>query len=124
MRRGYPSDLTNEQWAEIAPLFVPKPTGRLPELDRREVVNAILYLVRTGCQWRYLLRDFPNYSSVHTCYRRWRLDGTLDRLHDTLRRRVRLGADREAKPSIAVVDSQSAWATEKWRFAGPARENA
>lgn len=102
MRRSYPSDLTDEQWAQIAPLLAPKPNGR-----PSEVVNAILYLVRTGCQWRYLPGDFPNYSSVHTCYRRWHLDGTLDRLHDTLHRKVRLAADREAEPSIAVVDSQS-----------------
>jgi putative transposase len=123
MRRGYPSDLTNEQWAQIGPLFAQKPTGRPPELDRREVVNAILYLVRTGCQWRYLPGDFPNYSSVHTCYRRWRLDGTLERIHDCLRREVRRGAGREAEPSIAVVDSQSVKTTEKEGFAGLTREN-
>lgn len=113
MRRGYPSDLTDEQWAQIAPLLAPKPNGRPPELDRREVVNAILYLVRTGCQWRYLPADFPNYSSVHTSYRRWRLDGTLDRLHDALRREVRLSAGREAEPSIAVARGQSVKTTEK-----------
>jgi putative transposase len=117
MRRGYPSDLTDPQWEQIAPLFAPKPIGRPPTTDRREVVNAILYLVRTGCQWRYLPGDFPPYSTVHTCYRRWRLDGTLDRLHDGLLQEVRIGAGREASPSIAVVDSQSVKTTEKGGFA-------
>lgn len=118
MRRGYPSDLTDQQWARIAPLFAPKPTGRPTTVDRREVVNAILYLVRTGCQWRYLPADLPNPSTVWTCHRWWRIDGTLDRLHDRLRREVRVAAGREAEPSIAVVgsavvDSQSAGTTEK-----------
>lgn len=117
MRRGYPSDLTDPQWEHIAPLFAPKPTGRPSTADRREVVNAILYLVRTGVQWRYLPGDFPPYSTVHTCYRRWRLDGTLDRLHDRLRREVRVAAGREAEPSIAIVDSQSVKTTEKGGFA-------
>ena len=108
----YPSDLTDEQWERIGPLLS-KGTGRPPQVDRRKVVDAILYLVRTGCQWRYLPDSFPNYSTVHSCYRRWRLDGTLDRLHEALRRRVRLDAGREAEPSIAVVDSQSVKTTEK-----------
>lgn len=69
--------------------------------------------------------SFPNHNTVHSCYRRWRLDGTLDRLHDTLRRRVRVGADREAEPSVAVVDSQSVKTTEKGGLAAttPARES-
>ena len=111
-KQRYPSDLTDEQWQAIAPLLV-KPTGRPPTTDRREVVNAIFYLVRTGCQWRYLPESFPPWSTVHSCYRRWRLDGTLDRIHERLRQRVRLGAGRHAEPSIAVIDSQSVKTTEK-----------
>lgn len=70
-------------------------------------------MLRTGCQWRYLPGDFPPYSTVHSCYRRWRLDGTLERLHDFLRRDVRQAAGRDPEPSIAIVDSQSVKTTEK-----------
>lgn len=111
-RPRYPSDLSDEQWELIEPLLT-KTMGRRPSVDRREIVNAILYLVRTGCQWRYLPDSFPSWSTVHSCYRRWRLDGTLDRLHDALRRQVRLSAGREPEPSLAVVDSQSVKTTEK-----------
>jgi putative transposase len=111
-RPRYPSDLSDEQWQAIEPLLMKK-MGRPPTVDRREVVNAILYLVRTGCQWRYLPDSFPSWSTVHSCYRRWRLDGTLDALHDALRREVRVAAGREPEPSIAVVDSQSVKTTEK-----------
>jgi putative transposase len=72
-----------------------------------------LYLMRTGCQWRYLPADLPGSSTVWTCYRRWRIDGTLEKLHDRLRREVRVAAGREPEPSIAVVDSQSVKTTEK-----------
>lgn len=123
MRRGYPSGLTDAQWKRIAPLFAPKATGRPPTVDRREIVDGILYFLRTGCQWRYLPTDFPNYSTVHTCYRRWRLDGTLDAMHDSLRRAVRRVAGREAEPSVAVVDSQSVKTTEKGGSVGSTREN-
>lgn len=111
-RPRYPSDLSDEQWQAVESLLT-KTMGRPPTADRREVVNAILYLVRTGCQWRYLPDSFPNWATVHSCYRRWRLDGTLDRLHEALRRRVRVAAGREPEPSIAVVDSQSVKTTEK-----------
>lgn|SRR5690554_5744082 len=111
-RPRYPSDLSDEQWQAVESLLT-KTMGRPPTADRREVVNAILYLVRTGCQWRYLPDSFPNWATVHSCYRRWRLDGTLDRLHEAPRRRVRVAAGREPEPSIAVVDSQSVKTTEK-----------
>jgi transposase len=67
MRRGYPSDLTNAQWEQIAPVFAAKATGRPTSTDRWEIVNAILYMLRTGYQWRYLSGDFPPYSTVHSC---------------------------------------------------------
>ncbi len=87
--------------------------GRAPTVDRREVVNAVLYLARTGCQWRYLPAPFPNCATVHPRYRRRRLDGPLDPLHDALRRQARVAAGREPEPSIAVVGSRSVKATEK-----------
>src|SRR5437899_11155179 len=81
----YETDLTDEQFALIRP-FLPRPkaTGR-PPADLREVVNAALYLVRTGCQWRLLPKDFPPWSTVHTWYRRWRRDGTWEKIGEALR---------------------------------------
>jgi putative transposase len=103
----YETDLTDEQFALLEPLLPrPKPTGR-PPADLRRVVNAVLYLVRTGCQWRMLPKDFPPWSTVHTWYRRWRKDGTWDRLHEALRQQVRRQAGRHPSPRSSAVDSQS-----------------
>src|SRR6478609_8616099 len=103
----YDTDLTDEQFALIAP-FLPrrKHTGR-PPADLREVVNAILYLVRAGCQWRLLPHDFPPWSTVHTWYRRWRTDGTWQRFHEALRPQVRTRAGRDPQPRATAIDSQS-----------------
>jgi putative transposase len=78
-----------------------------PPANLREVLNGILYLVRSGCQWRLLPKDFPPWSTVHTYYRRWRKDGTWQQIHETLRQRVRLQAGREPSPRSSAVDSQS-----------------
>src|SRR3954464_15690570 len=105
--RRYETDLTDEQFALIKPLLPrPKRTGR-PPAALREVVNAILYLVRTGCQWRLLPKCFPPWSTVHTWYRRWRLDDTLKAIHDALWRRCRRQAGRDELPASSAVDSQS-----------------
>jgi putative transposase len=103
----YETDLTDEQWAVIEP-FLPKPKrmGR-PPADLRAVVNGILYLVRTGCQWRLLPHDFPPWSTVHTWYRRWRQDGTWQRLHEALRQQARRRAGRDPSPRSSAADSQS-----------------
>jgi putative transposase len=103
----YETDLTDEQFALLEP-FLPRPkrTGR-PPADLREVLNAILYLVRTGCQWRMLPKDFPPWSTVHTWYRRWRTDGTWERVNEALRQQVRRQAGRHASPRASAVDSQS-----------------
>ncbi len=108
----YESDLSNEQWERVRPLLE-KTMGRPPRVDRREVLNALFYLLRTGCQWRALPREFPCYSTVHSCFRRWRLDGTFDKVHEQLRQEVRVLAGREAHPTGAVLDSQSIKTTEK-----------
>jgi putative transposase len=84
----------------------PKKMGR-PPANLRAVLNAILYLVRTGCQWRLLPHDFPPWSTVHTWYRRWRLDGTWERINEALRQQVRLQAGRDPSPRSSAVDSQS-----------------
>ena len=103
----YETDLTDDQFALLGP-FLPRPKrmGR-PPADLREVVNGILYLVRSGCQWRLLPKDFPPWSTVHTWYRRWRRDGTWERLHEALRRQARTRAGRDPSPRASAVDSQS-----------------
>jgi putative transposase len=103
----YGTDLTDDQFALIEP-FLPrrKRTGR-PPADLREVVNAILYLVRSGCQWRLLPHDFPPWSTVHTWYRRWRRDGTWDRINEALRQQARTRAGRDPSPRSSAADSQS-----------------
>src|SRR5262245_35235179 len=105
--KPYDTDLTDEQFALIEPLLPRrKRTGR-PPADLREVVNAILFLVRTGCQWRMLPRDFPPWSTVHTWYRRWRKDGTWERVNEALRQQARRRAGRDPSPRSSAVDSQS-----------------
>jgi transposase len=106
--RRYPSDLTDAQWALIDPLLSAVRGGGRPEAHpRREIVNAILYLLRTGCSWRQLPRDLPPWGTVYWHFRRWREDGSLDALHDALREQVRRAEGREAEPSAAIVDAQS-----------------
>jgi len=107
-KRNYPSDLTEEQWKLIAPLLPrAKPGGRPRTTDLREVINGILYLVRTGCSWRMLPHDFPPWPTVHDYYWKYRHDGIWNRIHETLHERVRVQAGRQASPSAAIIDSQS-----------------
>jgi len=104
----YPSDLTDAQWTLVDPLLSSTKGGGCPEAHaRREVVNAILYLVRTGCSWRQLPKDFPPWGTVYWHFKRWRLDGSLDRLHDALRAAVRAAEGRDEQPTAAIIDAQS-----------------
>jgi len=113
-RIAYPSDLTDAQWRLIAKRIPPaKPGGRYRSVNMREVVNGILYLVRTGCSWRQLPHDFPPWGTVHWYYRCFRLDGTWQKIHDALRDKVRVLDGRKKSPSAAIVDSQSVKTTEK-----------
>jgi len=113
-REAYPTDVTDEQWALLEPLLpAAKPGGRPRSVDLREVVNAMLYLLRGGCAWRLLPHEFPPWGTVWTYFRRWRDDGTLDRLHDELRARVREAAGRDRQPSAGCLDSQSVKTAEK-----------
>lgn len=109
MERGknYASNLTNRQWQVIRQLL-PKPArrGRKP-ICRRWVIDAILYVARTGCQWRMIPADFPNWSTVYGVFRKWKNDGTWEKIHDALRAKVRRSAGKKSTPTVAIVDSQS-----------------
>ena len=103
----YPSDVTDAQWALIEPHLPVHPGGRPRKTDLRDVVDAIFYLLRTGCQWRYLPKDFPPQSTVWRYFDEWRRDGTLDKIHDLLRRQVRTAEKPYHPRTSASVDSQS-----------------
>ena len=115
-RKGlrYPSDMTDAEWALIEPLIPPeKRPGRHREVNIREVVNGIFYLLSTGCQWRALPKDLPPRSTVHDYFKLWDWDGTLERLHFALFVQVRELAGKEASPTAAIIDSQSVKSAEK-----------
>jgi putative transposase len=113
-RKPYPSDLTDAQWAQVERFIpAPKPGGRPAKYPRREIVDALLYLNRTGCQWRALPHDFPPWDSVYWYFRTWKEDGTLDRLHDELRGDLRQAEGHPRQPSAAIIDSQSVKTTER-----------
>src|SRR5687768_56621 len=107
-RKPYPSDLTDEQWALIEPLLPPgKPRGAPRQVDLREVMNTLLYISRTGCQWRFIPHDLLPKSTVWDYFKAWQEDGTWQRVTDALRRRVRQEAGRDPEPSTAAIDSQT-----------------
>src|SRR6516225_4265771 len=107
-RKSYPSDLTDEQWLLIRPLL-PKPSrrGRRPSVDRRRLLDAIFYLLRTGCQWRQLPHDFPPWGTVACYFYRWRRNGLWLHIHHTLHAAVRRQAGKKPTPTAAILDSQS-----------------
>jgi transposase len=109
----YPSDTTDAEWALIAPhLPPPRRLGRPRTTELRSVVDALLYVLATGCQWRLLPRDFPPYSTVQRFFYRWREDGIWQRVNHDLMMRAREAEGREASPSAGVIDSQSVKTTE------------
>ena len=107
MRKPYPSDLTDAQWALIEPLIPVNTTGRPRQVDMREVLNTIFYLDRSGCQWDMLPHDLLPKSTVYDHFARWRDDGTWDRIKDALVRKVRVAAGRDPAPRTAAIDSQT-----------------
>ena len=121
-RKGlrYPSDMTDAEWALIAPLIPPeKRHGRRREVVIREVVNGIFYVLSTGCQWRFLPKDLPPRSTVHDYFKLWEWDGTLERIHFTLFVQVRELAGKEASPT-AAIRSRRLESDSGWTGAGPA----
>jgi len=115
-RRGlrYPSDMTDEEWTLVAPLIRPAKRGGRPRtVNIREVLNAIFYVLATGCQWQALPKDFPPKSTVWDYLDLWEWDGTIERIHHMLYVAVREQAGREASPSTAIIDSQTAKGAQK-----------
>jgi putative transposase len=114
MEAVYPSDLSDEQWLAISRLIPPaKPGGRPRSVNIRDVLNALFYVARTGCAWRMLPKDYPPKDTVYYYFKTFRQDGTWERIHDLIRKRVRLKHGKLQRPSAAILDSQSVKTTEK-----------
>ena len=112
-RKPYDSDLTDAQWSVIEPMLPPpNRRGRPRKTDMREVVNALIYTLRSGCSWRMLPYDLPPWQTVYTYFRMWQSDGTLKRIHDALRAEVRRADGRNPEPGAAAINNRSAQATE------------
>jgi transposase len=110
----YPSDLTDRQWAQLERVIpAPKPGGRPAKYARREVLNALLYVLRTGCPWRALPTDLPPWRTAYWYFMAWKKGGTFDRLNDLLRGDLRAAEGRHRQPSAAILDSQSVKTTER-----------
>jgi putative transposase len=113
----YPSDLSDSQWQLVAPV-VRRAVGRCGQVPRREILNAIFYVLRTGCQWRYLPQSYPKWQTVYSCFRRWSLSGAWEEIVASLRVEVRYSQGRNALPGAAVIDTQSVKTSEKGGVAG------
>jgi putative transposase len=108
MRKRYPTDLSDAEWFYIEPhLPTPRAAGRPRRHSLREILDAIFYIVRSGCAWRLLPHEFPPWKTIHHYFRIWRIDGTWERLHTALRQRLRVRLKRDPQPSAGIVDSQS-----------------
>ena len=124
----YPSDLSDAEWQILMPLLPsssPSGRGRPRTRDLREILNAIFYVLRSGCAWRMLPRDLPPFQTAYYYLRKWRQDGTWEKIHEALRDRLRVQEGHEASPSAAILDSQSVKTTEKGALEGtmPARRS-
>ena len=114
----YPSDLADAEWAHVVALIPPaRSGGNRRHRDERELVNGLMYILSTGCQWRAIPKDLPPRSTLYDYFDLWSYDGTLQRIHETLYVKCREQAEREASPTAAIIDSQSVKSAEK---GGPA----
>lgn len=121
-RKRYSTDLSDREWAILEPLVpAAKPGGRPCRWERREILNGIFYVLRTGGTWRLLPHDFPPWQTVYHYFRVWRRDGTLQMIHDCLRAQARIRLGRTATPTAAIIESQSVKTTER---GGPAAMTA
>jgi len=121
-RQAYSSDLSDTEWTILAPLIpAPLPGGRPAKWSRREIVNAILYVLRSGCAWSLLPHDFPPYQTVFYYFRQWQRAGIWAKVNTALREQLRVQLGREAQPSAAIIDSQSTKTTEKGGLAATTR---
>jgi putative transposase len=112
MKKSYPTDLTDAEWKHIEP-FVPAPKlrGRQRSHSPREILNAVFYVLRSGCPWRLLPREYPPWKTVYHYFREWRINGTFEKLNAVLRERLRMRLGRNPQPSAGIVDSQSSKTT-------------
>ena len=119
MPKKYPSELSNKEWEILAPLIPPaKPGGRPRTHADREILNAVLYIEKTGCQWRMLPNDYPPWETVYTYFRQWCLEGTWERMNQTLVKMKRLKNRRHETPSLLIIDSQSVKTSQKGGIVG------
>ena len=121
VRKSYPGDLTDKEWVEIEPLIskgIYRGAGCRGKYSRREKLNAILYVLRTGCQWSDLPHDFPPWKTVYSQFLRWRDRGVFKQINTALSRRLRVLMGKNEDPSVGIVDSQSVKTTEKKGSAG------
>ena len=116
-RKPYPTDLSDKQWTLIAPLIPPAKHGGRPRgTDMREVMNAVVYVVKSGCDWRMLPHDLPQWDIVYHYFRAWKQDGTWKRIHDTLRGKLRTKLGKNEQPTAGIIDAQSVKTAEKGGF--------
>jgi putative transposase len=113
-RKAYQSDVTDDEW-QVLSGYIPQPMlgGRPSEHSRREIVNGILYVLRSGCGWAYLPHDLPPWKTVYDYFRQWKRAGVWEHANAALTRQSRVAQGREATPSLAIIDSQSVQTTEK-----------
>jgi putative transposase len=115
MRKPYPTDLSDAEWIYIEPhMPAPKGRGRPRTHDLREILNAVFYLLKSGCQWRLLPHDFPRWPTVYWYFRKWRIEGTWERINRAIRERLRVRLKRDPQPSAGVVDSQGRSRAPRW----------
>lgn len=118
-RKAYDTDLSDAEWIQLRSLLPKAKWGGRPRtVDLREILNAIFYITKAGCQWRMLPHEFPSWQTVYTYFRNWQEDGTWEEIHDFLRRKLRRQSGRHGAASAAVIDSQSVKSSEEARKAG------